>query len=235
MEAIDFALLLDGLEAEREQKITIDVGYRYFTTAKRSFIIADTPGHEQFTRNMATGASNSELAVILVDARKGVVVQTRRHATICSLLGVAHVVLAVNKIDLLEFDQGVFEDIVADFVEVCIRAVVQVVHRNPDVGAVWRQRRDRKLGDALVSRPHPVAGAGDDRDRSGCVLTAVSLSGAVGQSAEFGFPRLLRNGRERPGAARRPGRGGGQRQLRARFRTSSPSTAIWTAPRLATR
>ena len=115
-EAIDFALLLDGLEAEREQKITIDVGYRYFSTEKRSFIIADTPGHEQFTRNMATGASNSELAVILVDARKGVVVQTRRHATICSLLGVAHVVMAVNKIDLLEFDQGVFEDIVADFV-----------------------------------------------------------------------------------------------------------------------
>ena len=115
-EAIDFALLLDGLEAEREQKITIDVGYRYFSTGKRSFIIADTPGHEQFTRNMATGASNSELAVILVDARKGIVVQTRRHATICSLLGVAHVVLAVNKIDLVEFDQGVFEEIVADFV-----------------------------------------------------------------------------------------------------------------------
>ncbi len=114
-EAIDFALLLDGLEAEREQKITIDVGYRYFSTGKRSFIIADTPGHEQFTRNMATGASNSELAIILVDARKGVVVQTRRHATICSLLGIAHVVLAVNKMDLLEFDQGVFEDIAADF------------------------------------------------------------------------------------------------------------------------
>jgi bifunctional enzyme CysN/CysC len=114
-EAIDFALLLDGLEAEREQKITIDVGYRYFATEKRSFIIADTPGHEQFTRNMATGASNSDLAIILVDARKGVVPQTRRHATICSLLGIKHAVLAVNKMDLLEFDQGVFEDILAEF------------------------------------------------------------------------------------------------------------------------
>ncbi len=114
-DAADFALLLDGLEAEREQKITIDVGYRYFSTETRSFIIADTPGHEQFTRNMATGASNSELAVILVDVRKGVSVQTRRHAVICSLFGIDHVVLAVNKIDLVDFDQAVFDRIAADF------------------------------------------------------------------------------------------------------------------------
>ena len=112
---IDFALLVDGLEAEREQGITIDVAYRFFATDKRKFIVADTPGHEQYTRNMATGASNSELAVILIDARKGVLTQTRRHATIASLLGIRHIVLAVNKIDLVDYDQTVFDAIVADF------------------------------------------------------------------------------------------------------------------------
>jgi bifunctional enzyme CysN/CysC len=114
-EDIDFALLVDGLEAEREQGITIDVAYRFFATGKRKFIVADTPGHEQYTRNMATGASNSDLAVILIDARKGVLVQTRRHAYICSLLGIRHIVLAVNKIDLMDYSQKVFDDIVADF------------------------------------------------------------------------------------------------------------------------
>src|SRR6516225_7245368 len=106
---IDFALLVDGLEAEREQGITIDVAYRFFSTAKRSFIVADTPGHEQFTRNMATGASGADLAVILIDARKGVLVQTRRHSLICSLLGIRHVVVAVNKIDLVNYHQETFE------------------------------------------------------------------------------------------------------------------------------
>ncbi|HEX3431060.1 MAG TPA: sulfate adenylyltransferase subunit CysN [Rhizomicrobium sp.] len=112
---IDFALLVDGLEAEREQGITIDVAYRFFSTDRRKFIVADTPGHEQYTRNMATGASNSELAVILVDARKGVLTQTRRHAYIASLLGIRHVVLAVNKIDLVAFAEDVFDAIVAEF------------------------------------------------------------------------------------------------------------------------
>jgi bifunctional enzyme CysN/CysC len=112
---IDFALLVDGLEAEREQGITIDVAYRFFATEKRKYIVADTPGHEQYTRNMATGASNSELAVILIDARKGVLTQTRRHSYIASLLGIRHVVLAVNKIDLVEFSASVFDKIVADF------------------------------------------------------------------------------------------------------------------------
>src|SRR6185437_11860018 len=114
-EDIDFALLVDGLEAEREQGITIDVAYRFFATDKRKFIVADTPGHEQYTRNMATGASNSDLAVILVDARKGVLTQTRRHAYIVSLLGIRHIVLAVNKIDLVDYAQDVFDRIVADF------------------------------------------------------------------------------------------------------------------------
>jgi bifunctional enzyme CysN/CysC len=112
---IDFALLVDGLEAEREQGITIDVAYRFFSTSKRSFIVADTPGHEQYTRNMATGASNAQLAVILIDARKGVLVQTRRHSLICSLLGIRHVIVAVNKIDLVGFAREMFEHIAGDY------------------------------------------------------------------------------------------------------------------------
>jgi bifunctional enzyme CysN/CysC len=112
---VDFALLLDGLEAEREQGITIDVAYRYFSTPRRAFIVADTPGHEQYTRNMATGASNAELAVLLVDARKGLLAQTRRHAIIASLLGIRYVVLAVNKIDLLDEPEAVFKRISAEF------------------------------------------------------------------------------------------------------------------------
>lgn len=112
---IDFALLVDGLEAEREQGITIDVAYRYFSTPRRAFVVADTPGHEQFTRNMATGASNADLAILLVDARKGLLPQTRRHAYIVSLLGIRNVVLAVNKIDLVGHDQHVFSEIVQAF------------------------------------------------------------------------------------------------------------------------
>ena len=112
---IDFALLVDGLAAEREQGITIDVAYRFFTTEKRKFIVADTPGHEQYTRNMVTGASTADLAVILVDARKGVLVQTRRHSYLVHLLGIRHVVLAVNKMDLVGYDEAVFEQIVQNF------------------------------------------------------------------------------------------------------------------------
>ena len=116
-EEVDLALLVDGLQAEREQGITIDVAYRYFSTAKRKFIIADTPGHEQYTRNMATGASTCDLAIILVDARYGVQTQTRRHSYIASLLGIKHIVVAVNKMDLKGFDQGVFESIKADYLK----------------------------------------------------------------------------------------------------------------------
>ncbi|WP_328286385.1 sulfate adenylyltransferase subunit CysN [Phreatobacter sp. AB_2022a] len=114
-EELDLALLLDGLEAEREQGITIDVAYRFFSTARRAFVVADTPGHAQYTRNMATGASTAELAVLLVDARKGLMEQTRRHAAIVALLGIRHVVLAVNKIDLVDFSQERHDAIVADF------------------------------------------------------------------------------------------------------------------------
>ncbi|WP_017246377.1 sulfate adenylyltransferase subunit CysN [Stutzerimonas stutzeri] len=114
-EDVDLALLVDGLQAEREQGITIDVAYRYFSTAKRKFIIADTPGHEQYTRNMATGASTCDLAIILVDARYGVQTQTKRHSFITSLLGIKHIVVAINKMDLMNFDQDVFERIKADY------------------------------------------------------------------------------------------------------------------------
>ncbi|MDQ0455171.1 sulfate adenylyltransferase subunit CysN [Rhizobium paknamense] len=127
----DFALLLDGLQAEREQGITIDVAYRYFATDKRSFIVADTPGHEQYTRNMATGASTADLAVLLVDARAGILEQTRRHATIASLMGIKQFVLAVNKIDLTEYDRAGFEAISSEFREIALTLGVRQVTAIP--------------------------------------------------------------------------------------------------------
>jgi len=114
---IDFALLVDGLAAEREQGITIDVAYRFFNTEKRKFIVADCPGHEQYTRNMVTGASTADLAVILIDARKGVLTQTRRHSYLAHLIGIRHIVLAVNKMDLIDYDQARYDEIVADYTE----------------------------------------------------------------------------------------------------------------------
>lgn len=114
-EKIDFALLVDGLAAEREQGITIDVAYRYFSTSKRKFIVADTPGHEQYTRNMATGASTAEIAILMIDARKGILTQTRRHSKITQLLGVNQVILAVNKMDLMDYSETTFNNIVSDY------------------------------------------------------------------------------------------------------------------------
>src|SRR3546814_4720566 len=112
---IDFALLVDGLAAEREQGITIDVAYRFFATEKRKFIVADTPGHEQYTRNMVTGASTADLAVILIDARKGVLTQTRRHSYLAHLIGIRNIVLAVNKMDLVDYSEARFNEIVEDY------------------------------------------------------------------------------------------------------------------------
>ena len=139
----DPALVTDGLKAEREQGITIDVAYRYFSTAKRKFIIADTPGHEQYTRNMATGASTADLAVILIDARHGVLTQTKRHSFIVSLLGIRHVVVTVNKMDLVGFSQGRFEEICSAYREFAERLDLPDLHfipisavmRNPDCSA----------------------------------------------------------------------------------------------------
>ncbi len=131
LEEIDFSLLLDGLEAEREQGITIDVAYRYFATPRRKFIIADSPGHEQYTRNMATGASTCDLAVILVDARNGVRPQTRRHSFIASLLGIRHLVVAINKMDAVGYDQAVFDRIVNDYTDFVTRLEVNDLHFIP--------------------------------------------------------------------------------------------------------
>jgi len=117
-EAVDFALLVDGLSAEREQGITIDVAYRYFSSEKRKFIVADTPGHEQYTRNMVTGASNADVAVLLVDARKGVLTQTRRHSYLAHLVGIRRFVLAVNKMDLVDYDRGAFDAMLSDYLPI---------------------------------------------------------------------------------------------------------------------
>ena len=128
---MDLALLVDGLQAEREQGITIDVAYRYFSTAKRKFIIADTPGHEQYTRNMATGASTCDLAIILIDARHGVMTQTRRHSFIVSLLGIKHVIVAINKMDLVDYSEETFEKIQQDYREFATRLDMKDLHFLP--------------------------------------------------------------------------------------------------------
>lgn len=130
-EDLDFALLVDGLSAEREQGITIDVAYRFFSTEKRKFIVADCPGHEQYTRNMATGASTADLAVVLIDARKGILTQTRRHTWICGLLGIRNVLLAVNKMDLVDYDQATFQQIEADYRELANQMGVAHVQAVP--------------------------------------------------------------------------------------------------------
>ena len=140
---VDLALLTDGLRAEREQGITIDVAYRYFATAQRRFIIADTPGHEQYTRNMVTGASTADLAIVLIDVRKGVVAQSKRHAFISSLLAIPHVVVCVNKMDLVDFKQRVFEEIVEDFDRFAARLEISDVTFIP-ISAL--------LGDNVVQR-----------------------------------------------------------------------------------
>ena len=211
---IDFALLVDGLEAEREQGITIDVAYRFFATDKRKFIVADTPGHEQYTRNMATGASNSELAVILIDARKGVLIQTRRHAYIASLLGIRHVVLAVNKIDLV----GLF----ARRLRRDRRRVHALRRRSWASSSLVPIPISARFGDnviarsashALVQRAAAARASGDRRCRDGAGRQAVPHAGAMGQPSQSRFPRLLRHHRRRPHQAGRPGR---RREIRAR-------------------
>lgn len=143
LDEIDLSLLTDGLKSEREQGITIDVAYRYFSTAKRKFIIADTPGHIQYTRNMVTGASSANLALILIDARKGIVEQTHRHSFIASLLGIPHLVVCVNKMDLVDYNQEVYDNIVAEFRMFSSRLNVQDIQFIP---------MSAKYGDNVVSR-----------------------------------------------------------------------------------
>jgi bifunctional enzyme CysN/CysC len=170
-EGIDFSLLLDGLEDERQQGITIDVAHRFFATPGRAFIVADTPGHEQYTRNMATGASTCELAVILVDARRGVLPQTRRHAFICSLLGLRQMVLAVNKMDLAGFDERRFEEIATQFSAfaaglsgVSIQAI-PVAARFGDNVTVRSARMPWYNGPTLLEHLHAVEIFSSDCDR----------------------------------------------------------------------
>ena len=197
------ALLVDGLEAEREQGITIDVAYRYFATERRSFIVADTPGHEQFTRNMATGASNADLAIVLVDARKGLLTQTHRHSIIVSLLGVRHVVLAVNKIDLVDYSETVFRQIEADYRKFAetlgFRSLIAlpISARHGDNVSSLSARTPWYAG------PHLLDYLEARRGRGGPPKRALPLARAMGQPAAPGFSRLRRHDPERTNRARR--------------------------------
>ena len=188
---IDLALLTDGLRAEREQGITIDVAYRYFSTPKRKFIIADTPGHEQYTRNMATGASTADLAIILIDARNGVLPQSRRHAFIANLLGIQHFVVAINKMDLVGFDKDVYDAIVAEFTGFLSRigAPDAVVHS--DQRARWRQRRRKERADSRgMTGPALLDFLETVPVIEGLAESAWTLSGSIRAASESQFPRV---------------------------------------------
>ncbi len=202
---IDFALLVDGLAAEREQGITIDVAYRFFATEKRKFIVADTPGHEQYTRNMVTGASTADLAVILVDARKGVLTQTRRHSYLVHLLGIRHIVLAVNKMDLVGYDQAVFDRIradyaafaqgigIADFTAIPISGFKGDNITAPSANTPWY------TGPALLPHLETVE-LEDTRDQAGAFRMPVQWVNRP--NLDFrGFCGLISSGQVRPGDA----------------------------------
>ena len=223
---LDFALLVDGLAAEREQGITIDVAYRFFSTEHRKFIVADTPGHEQYTRNMVTGASTADVAVILIDARKGVLTQTRRHCFLVSLLGIRHVVLAINKLDLVDYSHEVFDQIEADYRAFAaeiglddIQCIPMSALRGdnitePSENTPWYD------GPTLIGHLETIEI--DDEQHRG----PFRMPGAVGEPPQPRLPRLLRRDRGRLGAARR------RRPGRARPAVSPPSSA--SSPRTAT-
>ena len=227
---IDFALLVDGLVAEREQGITIDVAYRYFATDRRRFIVADTPGHEQYTRNMATGASNSDLAVLLVDAQHGILTQTRRHAYIVSLLGIRNVVLAVNKIDLIGFDEERFIDIRNAFAEFAAQFKFDSIVTIPLSARYGDNVIDRSAEHAVVRRPDAARlprdgeGRGRERPRSRSASRCSGSTGRTRPSAAMPAPS--------PPATSGPAtaswwRGPARRRA---WRGSSPSTATASAP-----
>ena len=200
---LDFALLVDGLAAEREQGITIDVAYRFFSTERRKFIVADTPGHEQYTRNMVTGASTADLAVILIDARKGVLTQTRRHSFLVSLLGIKHIVLAINKLDLVDYSQEVFDQIEADYREFARGIGLEDIVAIPLSALRGRQHHRAQRADPLVHRAHADRPSGDRRGQRFHPGRPVPDAGAVGQPAQPRLPRLLGRDRRRQGARRR--------------------------------
>ena len=200
---LDFALLVDGLTAEREQGITIDVAYRFFATEQKKFIVADTPGHEQYTRNMVTGASTADAAVILIDARKGVLTQTRRHSFLVSLLGIEHVVVAVNKLDLMDYSQQVFDDIEAEYRAFAAEIGLSQYHLHPHVGASRGQhhrsgsrRPPGTEGPTLLAHLESI----DVEDRTG--PHTVPHAGPVGQPTRSRLSGLLRPDRGRFGADR---------------------------------
>ena len=200
---IDFALLVDGLAAEREQGITIDVAYRFFTTDKRKFIVADTPGHEQYTRNMVTGASTADLAVILIDARRGVLTQTRRHSYLVSLMGIRHVVLAVNKMDLIGWSQPAFDAIVSEYADFAAQIGLQNFRAIPvsalngdniastSTAAPWRQ------GPSLIDILETVE-IDQERRANGPLRMPVQLVSRPHQNFR-GFSGLIVGGRANPG------------------------------------
>jgi bifunctional enzyme CysN/CysC len=204
-QAIDFALLVDGLAAEREQGITIDVAYRFFNTEKRKFIVADCPGHEQYTRNMITGASTADLAVILVDARKGVLVQTRRHSYLCHLIGIRNVVLAVNKMDLIGYDRGTFDAIVRDYAEFARSIGIEAFTALPISGFQGDNITTRSAntpwytGQTLVDHLETVeVNAALDRDR----VFRLPVQWVNRPNLDFrGFSGLIATGSVRPGDA----------------------------------
>ena len=220
--ALDFASLVDGLAAEREQGITIDVAYRFFATERRKFVVADTPGHEQYTRNMVTGASTAEAAVILVDARKGVLAQTRRHSHIAHLLGIRNLVLAVNKMDLVGYDQARFEAIVADYRAFADAAGIGQFTAIPLSGLTGRQCHDARCGHGLVSRAQPCSssskrsrwraeGAGGEAfrmpvqwvNRAGQNFRGYAGTIAAGRIRPGDLVSILPSGRTTPGRADR--------------------------------
>ncbi len=208
-DTVDLSLLVDGLRAEREQGITIDVAYRYFATAKRTFILADTPGHVQYTRNTVTGASTADVVIILVDARTGVVAQTRRHATVAALLGVPEILLAVNKIDLVDFDRQVFDGIAEEFSAYATSARHPGCRQHPDLGAARRQCGHPVRADRLVSRAERAGAPGDRRGRRRPGTQSAALPGPVRHPSRLrlrrrsGLPRLRGAGRR---GHRAPGR-----------------------------
>ncbi len=201
-EALDLALLVDGLASEREQGITIDVAYRYFSTDKRKFIIADCPGHEQYTRNMATGASTCDLAVVMIDARKGVLTQSRRHSFIVSLLGLKHVVVAINKMDLVDFSEDVFNSIRDEYQKLASQLGLKDVYYVP-ISAL--------NGDNVVNRSQQTPWYHGETLMN--ILEQVELLEDRNVTdlrfpvQYVNLPRILRNSRQRCGAQR--GRGGG--------------------------
>ena len=196
---LDFALLVDGLAAEREQGITIDVAYRFFSTDKRKFIVADTPGHEQYTRNMVTGASNADLAVILIDARKGVLTQTRRHSYLVSLLGIRKVVLAINKMDLMGYAQSTFDAILEEYQDFAQQIGLTDIVAIPVSGLRGDNITEPQREHAVVPRPDVDGLPRNGGCRRRRAATPAAPAGAMGQPPEPRLPWFRRHDRQRHG------------------------------------